>query len=167
MDFEKICKERYSVRSFAEKNAESEKIDKILELVRLAPTAINQQPYEIYVVTGREKVEELSPRTFGASTLIVICRDENKKWNNRYSGENQLLQDIGIVATTVIYGALEYGLDAIYVCNFDPDVVKEKLSLPKNLVASCVIPIGYRAENSKPSPMHYSRRKTEEFVHKI
>ena len=59
MDFEKICKERYSVRSYKSTPVEDEKIAKILEMVRLAPTAINNQPYEIFYAKTPSGLEKL------------------------------------------------------------------------------------------------------------
>ena len=44
MDFLSLAKERYSCRSFLKKKVEKEKIEKILEAGRVAPTAVNFQP---------------------------------------------------------------------------------------------------------------------------
>lgn len=44
MDFLEIAKKRYSVRNFQPKKVEKEKLLKILEAGRVAPTAANRQP---------------------------------------------------------------------------------------------------------------------------
>lgn len=44
MEFDQLLKERYSVRKFSNQKVEKEKIDKILEAARIAPTAVNYQP---------------------------------------------------------------------------------------------------------------------------
>jgi len=44
MDFLELAKERYSVRKFCDKKVEKEKLDLILEVGRVAPTAVNYQP---------------------------------------------------------------------------------------------------------------------------
>ena len=41
MDFLELCKNRYSVRRYSEREVEQDKIDKILEAAKLAPTACN------------------------------------------------------------------------------------------------------------------------------
>lgn len=41
MEFDQLLKERYSVRKFSNQKVEKEKIDKILEAARIAPTAVN------------------------------------------------------------------------------------------------------------------------------
>lgn len=50
MEFDQLLKERYSVRKFSNQKVEKEKIDKILEAARIAPTAVNYQPQRILVV---------------------------------------------------------------------------------------------------------------------
>ena len=51
---------RTSVRKFEDRPVEKEKIEKVLQAGFVAPSAGNQQPWEFYVVTKRETIEELS-----------------------------------------------------------------------------------------------------------
>ena len=44
MDFLELMKERYSCRSFSDKEVDKEKVEKILEAAKVAPTARNFQP---------------------------------------------------------------------------------------------------------------------------
>ena len=170
MDFEKICKERYSVRSFSDKKVEEEKISAILNLVRLAPTAKNNQPYEVYVVSSEKGLEEMKSaraNCYNAQLIFAVCADEEKAWKNFYSGENSTLQDVGIIATTIMYGAKEYGLEGIYICMFDPSKFAEVFDLPENLSPKCLVAVGYPAEDAAPSERHFQRREIEEFVHRV
>ena len=59
MELEKVIKERFSTRMFKTKTLEKEKIEKILEAGRLAPTAKNNQPQKIYVVESIEGLEKI------------------------------------------------------------------------------------------------------------
>ena len=64
MDFEELIRKRSSTRKFQDKKIEKEKIDKILEAGRLAPTAKNIQPQVIYIIDsedGIKKINEASP----------------------------------------------------------------------------------------------------------
>lgn len=54
MNIDEIIKERFSVRNFSNKEIEQEKIDEIMKMVRLAPTACNLQPQKIYVIKSEE-----------------------------------------------------------------------------------------------------------------
>ena len=73
MDFFELAKERYSCRSFSKKEVEKEKIEKILEVARLAPTARNLQPQRILVLTKKEQLEKLSICTqYGWNAPIIM-----------------------------------------------------------------------------------------------
>ncbi|MBQ7372960.1 MAG: nitroreductase family protein [Clostridia bacterium] len=169
MDFEKICKERYSVRSFSSKPVEDEKIAKILEMVRLSPTARNNQPYEILYAKTPEAIEKLKVARdgfFGAPLVFLICSIDEKRWHNRQSGREFTLQDIGIVATTLMYACTEVGLGSVYVCAFDPIKAKEGLNLD-GITPECMMVVGYPSDDAKPSQMHLDRRNIEEFAKEI
>ncbi len=170
MDFEKICNERYSVRSYQSRPVEDEKIAKILEMVRLAPTARNNQPYEIYYAktpSGLEKFKAGRDGFFGAPLVFCICSIDDKNWKNGYSGKDFTLQDIGIIATTLMYAATEVGLGSLYVCAFDPIKTKEGLNLPDGVTPECLMFVGYPSDDATPSPMHVNRREVKDFVHEI
>lgn len=166
MDFEEICKERYSTRDFSDKKADKEAVKRILELIRLAPTALNRQPYKIRVAESEEainKLEKSKAVLYNAKTVLIICSDRDNAWSNRYSGETNVLIDTGIVVATALYAAKEYGLDSCCVCNFDPELLKKEFDLPKNLTTDTLIALGYRSENDTPSERHAQRKEIEEF----
>ena len=170
MDFEQICLKRYSVREFSGQPVEKTTIDKIIKLARIAPSALNNQPYEIYIAATEESVAKIASAdalTFGAKLVFVVCSDSNKYWSNRYSGKDFTLQDIGIVASTIMYACEEYGLGTVYVCAFNPEKLKKVLHLSDSLLPECLIVAGYKGINSKPSPRHYIRKSVEEMFHFI
>jgi len=83
LDIEKM---RYTVRSYRDKKLEQEKLDKILEAGRWAPTAVNYQPQRIMVLNNDEtllKVKEFT--TFGYNEyyakIAKECSDEKKTAN--------------------------------------------------------------------------------------
>lgn len=51
---------RVSIRKYQDKPVEKEKTEAILKAAMQAPSAANQQPWEFYVVTNKEKLEALS-----------------------------------------------------------------------------------------------------------
>ena len=51
MEFNEILNRRYSCRAFAAQGVEQEKVDRILEAGRMAPTAVNKQPVHIWAVS--------------------------------------------------------------------------------------------------------------------
>lgn len=169
MHFKDICNQRYSVRKFSSKAVEDEKIAQMLDMVKKAPTARNNQPYKILYAKTPEGIEKLLPGRdsfFGAPLVFVICSIDEKRWHNRQSGREFTLQDIGIIATTLMYSACEVGLGSVYVCAFDPIKTKESLRL-EGLTPECMMVVGYPADDAEPSQMHFDRRSVEEFAEEI
>ena len=170
MDFTQLCNERYSVRDFSSQRIEEEKIQKIIELTRLSPTARNNQPYEIFIAKTQEALEKVKrgrENLFGAPLVFVVCSDENKNWNHPFNEKNSTLQDIGIVCTTLMYACTEVGLGSLYVCAFNPDELKVALGLSDNLTPETLILVGYPSNDCKPSERHFDRREISQFVHDI
>lgn len=164
MEFEKVIKERFSTRKFSDKKVEKEKLAKILEAARLAPTAKNLQAFKIYVVESREGIEKIDKATrcrYNAPTVLVICGDKNG-----YSHGNHSYVDIdtSIVTTHLMLAATNEGIDNIWIGLFEPDIIKEEFNLPDNLIPVNLLPIGYKTDDFKPSPMHTTRKNLEELV---
>lgn len=58
MNFIEIAKKRYSVRNYSGKKVEKEKLDKILQVAHVAPTAANLQPVHLIAVESKEGLEK-------------------------------------------------------------------------------------------------------------
>lgn len=99
MDFFTLAKNRYSVRKFSERSVEPEKLEKVLEAARVAPTAHNYQPFRIYVLKSKDaiaKIRELTPCAFNAPIvlMVTICRDEQWSMNwKKGSFPGRLMQE--------------------------------------------------------------------------
>ena len=75
MEFLDLAKKRYSCRKYKSDKVEEEKINKILEAARLAPTAANNQPCRILTIQseeGLEKMKKVTNFTFDAPPCF--CR---------------------------------------------------------------------------------------------
>ena len=143
-DFLKLAQERYSVRKYQSRPVEQEKIDSILAAASLAPTACNNQPQKIYVVTSeaaRKALAEVTPCTFGAPVIFVIGYD-----------------------THMMLEAADLGLGTCWVGYFNEEKVKTALGLPEDVCIRNLLPTGYAAENSVPAKGHTSCREAGEMV---
>jgi len=79
MELLKAIKERKSIRAFRPDPIPRERIEEILQLANLAPSAINLQPWEFIVVTGEEK-QRLSRRLIKAyREKQISCSPGNVK----------------------------------------------------------------------------------------
>jgi len=113
MDFLELAQKRYSCRSFLDKEVEKEKLEKILEAGRIAPTAVNYQPQRILILQGKEQLEKLKDCTiygWGAPIILVICYDKNISWKRKYDGKDEGIIDASIVTTHMMLEIADLGL---------------------------------------------------------
>ena len=167
MTFLELAQSRFSTRQYKDAPVEKEKLDKILEAGRFAPTAKNGQPQRIFAVTSKEglaKVDKCTPCRFGAPVALITCYDKNLSWKRPQDGKEHGDIDAAIVQTHMMLQAEELGLGTVWVCFFDPAAVAREFELPENIVPSSMLMVGYRADNAQPSPMHAQRNPVEETV---
>ena len=75
MNFLDLVKARYSVRSYRPQAVEREKVEYLLECARLAPSAVNFQPWRFFVVASdarREALRRCYHREWFADVLIPV-----------------------------------------------------------------------------------------------
>lgn len=169
MNFLELSRERYSCRSFSKREVEKEKIEKILEVARLAPTARNLQPQRILVLTQKEQLEKLSACTqygWNAPIIMILFYDKSvsykrDKYDNKEFGDI----DISIVTTHMMLEAQSLGLGTTWVGSFDPKKLTEAYEIPQNLIPVAILPIGYPSEDAKPSKLHSQRNEISDFVY--
>lgn len=165
MEFEKVIKERQATRKFSTKPVEREKLIKILEAGRIAPTAKNLQPIKIYVVEspeGLKKLDKASKCRYGAPTVLLVCGD---KENSYVKDGNPIYQmDASIVTTHMMLEATNVGIDNIWIELFDSSILKEEFAIPDNLEPVCLLPLGYKSKLCPPSSFHKIRKDITKLV---
>lgn len=167
MDFLELAKERYSCRHFSDKEIEQEKIDKILEAARLAPTGRNSQSQRILVLTDKEELAKLSgctPYGWNAPLVFLICYDKNESWKRHLDNFDGGMQDICIVTTHMMFEVTDLGLGSTWVGAFDPSKAREIYNVPENYEIAAILPVGYPSEEAHPSRLHADRKPVEEIV---
>ena len=170
MEFNNVIQNRYSCRAFAARAVEQEKVDRILEAGRIAPTAVNKQPIHVWAVSNPDTLEAIKGVTrsnYGAPLLLVVgCRPADA-WVRRYDGKNGAEVDASIIATYLMLAAENEGLATLWVGSFDPVLLKDILPGADGYELVAMINVGYPSEESQPSAMHGTRIPIGEFVTKI
>lgn len=161
MDFLQLAKERYSVRTYQPKAVEEEKLLKILEAARVAPTAANRQPQRVLVVQSEEGRKKLAKaaNTFQAPVVLVVCADHSQAWKRSYDGKQSTDIDASIVTDHMMLEATELGLGSVWICAFRPDIIREEFSLPDALEPVNLLALGYAAGETASSDRHAQTRK--------
>ena len=168
MEFNQVIKERYSVRKFKPDMIADDALDQILDAGMLAPTGCNYQPQHIYVLKSEEaivKIRELCRSAFDAPVVLIVALDENADWKNPYEeGYRAGIQDVSIVADHMMLAAWNIGVGSCWVNAFRPSDVKEAFRLPDNELPVLLLPLGYPAEESKPSRLHAASKEKSAVV---
>ena len=168
MGFMELAKARFSVRKFADKPVEQEKLDLLLEAGNIAPTAKNQQPQRIYVIRSKEALEKLAeytPCIYGAGTVLLFAYNTTEQFfNPDEPGVCSGIQDVSIVATHIMLEAEELGLSSCWVNRFLNSGVEKGLRPSGRRKAVLLLPVGYAAEGAVPTDRHGTKKPVEETV---
>jgi nitroreductase len=160
MDIFEAIKTRRSVRSYSPEPVPDEVVSRLLEAARLAPSAMNYQPWRFVVVRSMEKKERIARSgVFGrfisrAPVLIVACGD---------IGSRYFIHDTCIALEHVVLAATAEGLGSCWVVSFDEQTVRELLKVPEGFRVVAIASIGYPAEDRDflGSILHFFRPKKE------
>ena len=166
MNFYEIAQNRQSCRAYDENRpVEQDKLDVILESVRLAPSACNGQPYHLTVCRG-ETAKQVAAATQGmgmnkfasqAPVLIVISEKPYVKsaaLGAKVKGNDYRSIDIGIAAAYLTAEAAAQGLGSCILGWLDDEKIRKicNLDAPVRLV----ITLGYAKEGD---PLRKKKRK--------
>jgi nitroreductase len=151
MDFTDIIRSRRSVRRYQEKSIPQKDIDDILNCARLAPTAINIQPWLIGCVTDNALLQKLAATADhgkfikdAAACFAVFCEKSQKYY----------LEDGCAATMNIIYACAAKGIGTCWVAGDKKayaNDVRRLLDVPEKYTLVSLIPAGYPAEQPKPA----------------
>lgn len=157
MNFTEIAEQRQSCRKYnKDKTVEQEKLDAILNTVRIAPSACNSQPYHFNVCreTAAEKVAKAvrgpGMNKFAEDVPVFIVISE-KPYNTTAGAGAKIKRndyrsiDIGIAAAYITAEACAQGLGSCILGWFDNDKIKEICDIKEDV--RLVIALGYAADD--------------------
>lgn len=165
-----LVNNRQSDRGYLPEPISREKISRILEAARVAPSACNAQPWKFVVVDEPElknkladaaasKILGINHFTKQAPVHIVIVLEGanfNSNFGSLVKGKTLPLIDIGIVAEHICLAAKAEGLGSCMLGWFDESAVKKLLDIPKSKRVPLIITLGY----PKTEEIREKKRKT-------
>ena len=166
-DFLQLARDRYSCRAFSDAPVEAEKIQALVDAAVAAPTAVDKQPWHLWVVESPEAVERISALTrfnFGAKVILALGAAADEAWVRKYDGRNFADVDASIVGTHIMLAAHDLGLGTTYVGMFEPEKLHAAFPEMAGLVPIALLPLGYPAEGAHPARLHGDRKPLEELV---
>ncbi len=169
MNFYELVAQRQSDRNYeAESPVEREKIERILEAARLAPSACNAQPWKIIVVDNPELKNQLADATAAKALMMnhftkqapvhLVIVEEGANISSTIGGWVKRKHfphiDLGIIAEHICLAATAEGLGTCMIGWFDENKVRKLLNIPKQKRPILIITLGYSAQ-----PLREKKRK--------
>jgi nitroreductase len=148
MSFGELVTARYSVRAYGAAPVEEAALERILEAVRLAPTAANRQAFRVLVLrtAGRKpELRRIYDRAWfvQAPLVLAVCAVPGEAWTRAADGWAAAETDAAIAMTHLLLAAAEESLGTCWVASFDPAVARQVLGLPDELVPWAFTPLGH------------------------
>lgn len=159
MNFKEIAENRQSCRSFdAAREVEPEKLDKILEVARLSPSACNGQPYFITVCKGEtakkvaKATQSMGMNRFASKAPVMLVISEMPYVKTAAVGAKLKKNDyrsidIGIVSAYITAEAAALGLGSCILGWLDDMKIREICGLEG--AVRLVITLGYATADDK------------------
>ena len=171
-DFIQLAADRFSVRGFADREVEAEKIERIVEAALRSPTACNLQPYRIWIARSggaREKVLGAVPFPFahGAKAIIVVGANPKEGWVRKFDGKNFADIDASIVATHIMLAAHDTGLGTTWIGHFDEKILKEEFAEMRDCDLIAIFPVGYIADDCGAARGHAEKKPRAALVSEL
>lgn len=161
MDTMEAIKSRHSVRRFADRPVEEEKLLQVLDAARQAPSWANLQCVRFIVVkdsAAKRRISELSyvdsffaargyktnPSQVAlaeAPLVIVACALPNQSGDIR--GQQYYMTDVGLAAENLLLAAHNLGLGSVFVSIFEEKPLAELLNVPAYISIVGLFPLGY------------------------
>ena len=160
MTVQEAIQKRYSCRSYQDRPIEQEKLARIFEAARLAPSAKNLQDWRFVVVTDAQTKKKVAQaannQMFIAKASAVIIACSNSDYVMR-CGQSVGPIDVAIALEHICLQATELGLATCWIGSFYPEQVRAALGIPDNIEIIELMPIGYPADQ----PSQPKREPTE------
>lgn len=168
MELEQIIRQRRSVRKFANKPVEREKINACLEAARLAPSACNSQPWHYIVIDDPAVKEAFCKEAFGgiyslsqwaaaAPVLVAVVSDRGNftsRLGNYFRRTEFYLVDQGISGEHFVLRAHDLGLGTCWIGWLNSDKAEKFFHLPKGKKIEHLLAVGYPAPQAAEAKEH-------------
>ena len=152
MDFYELILNRESIRDYDPgRPLDDATLRRILDAGRLAPSAVNFQPWRFLVISSPEMLAKVRP-CYGrgwfsdAPHILIVVGLKDGAWVRQKDGYNSIETDLTIALDPMILAAEYEGVATCWVGAYDPDMLRQALALKENEIVYSITPLGYPRE---------------------
>ena len=179
MEFNKVIKDRVSIRKYQKRNIDNSQLTYILECGHAAPTAGNVQPWEFIVVRDVTMKRKIVDTTYvgnqknasihqewlmDAPVFIIICANKDRivaKYGEEIM-KKLIYLDCSASIENMLLAVVNLNLGSCYISGFRENELSQVLKLPSSHEVIAFIPIGYVEDTA----IRRVKRPLKEVVHK-
>jgi len=164
MELKEVLLKRRSVRKFTEELISDEMIEELLHAAMSGPSACNKKPWDFYVITNPQKLEELKVSSMftkmSSPLAVVVCGDLSRALPLKMA--EYWIQDCSAATENILLRATDLGLGAVW-CGIYPqkkaiEKVQKILEIPKSQIPLNLIFIGHPAEEPEARDQYEEKR---------
>ena len=169
MDFYEVIKKRKSIRKYMPKSVEPEKLEKIFQAARFAPSWKNMQCWRFIAIDDKEVIAQVKTAcddwnkkiiTDDVPMLLVLFAVEED--SGVREGKAYYLLDSGLAMEHLMLAAANEGLGTCWMGLFNEEKIKNILNVPDGVRVIAISPLGYPAEDPALRP----RKELSEIIFK-
>jgi len=167
MEFYEVVKKRRSFRVYKSDMPEKEKIERILDAARLAPTWANMQGVHYIVVQEPSNVKSVweavgQRQKFAEAPMFIVGAISEKGSGTNSNREKYYGIDFGICFEHLILAATAEGLATCWIGWFNEEKMKQALNIPEEYRVMGLTPLGYSV---KPKGEVTDRKPLDKVIH--
>jgi len=156
LKFNEVIETRRSIRKYKNTPISKEKINKILEAARIAPSAGHRQPWHFIVVENKETIKKLAKREWAAEAPVMIVGLADQEASPRWC-----INDLGIAFEHIVLAATDLGLGTCWMGQSKrEELVKSLLDIPDKFRVIALTPLGVSDE----TPDSKDRKSLDDIV---
>ncbi len=164
MEIFEAIKTRRSVRSYKSDPVPEEKLNKVLEAGRLAPSARNGQDWKFIIVRDEKKRKELARaahnQAFVGEAPIVIAAVSLEPEDVMPCQVPTYAVDLAIAVDHMTLQAVAEGLGTCWIGAFSQEDVKQILNIPENYKVAILLVLGFPSDTPGPK----TRKELKEII---
>lgn len=155
MDTLQTILKRRSIRKYQDIQIQFDIVTDLLIAGMAAPSARNQQPWEFYVISNKDKLDEIrnvaKNYDFNSPLMIVVCG--NKQRSITQNDNDFWIQDCSAAVENILLAATYHNLGTVW-CGIYPveertKKMKEVLNLEEHIIPMALIHVGYPDEEKE------------------
>jgi nitroreductase len=164
MNVMEVIQKRQSIRAYKDTPVTEDKLNRILEAARLAPSASNRQSWKFIVVRESSMRTELGKaangQRFVGEAPVIIAAVATEPKGIMSCGVPRYAVDLAIAIEHMVLAAVDEGLGTCWIGAFSQEKVKELLHIPDDCQVVTILPLGFAV----PGESGKFRKKIDEIV---